>query len=131
MKMKLIGSFLVASMLFFFTAFAHGDKLTPQEKAAKKTAWMKANLGLSDDQVKQVEPLNLAYAQKNYDKAIDYLKQAEKLNPKDFIVLNNIAQAYKLKGDKANAIKYYELTEKYGDEQAKQQAKEILIELKK
>ena len=67
MKMKLIGSFLVASMLLFFTAFAHGDKLTPQEKAAKKTAWMKANLGLSDDQVKQVEPLNLAYAQKNYD----------------------------------------------------------------
>jgi hypothetical protein len=67
MKMKLIGSFLVASMLLFLTAFAHGDKLTPQEKAAKKTAWMKANLGLSDEQVKQVEPLNLAYAQKNYD----------------------------------------------------------------
>lgn len=67
MKMKLTGNFLVASMLLFFTAFAHGDKLTPQEKAAKKTAWMKANLGLSDDQVKQVEPLNLAYAQKNYD----------------------------------------------------------------
>ena len=36
MKMKLIGSFLVASMLLFLTAFAHGDKLTPQEKAAKK-----------------------------------------------------------------------------------------------
>ena len=67
MKMKLIGSFLMVSMLLFFTAFAHGDKLTPQEKAAKKTAWMKANLGLSDDQVKQVEPLNLEYAQKNYD----------------------------------------------------------------
>lgn len=61
---------------------------------------------------------------KNYDKAIEYLKQAEKLNPKDFIVLNNIAHGYKLKGDKVNAIKYYKLTEKYGDEQAKQQAKE-------
>lgn len=61
---------------------------------------------------------------KNYDKAIDYLKQAEKLNPKDFIVLNNIAQGYKLKGDKANAIKYYRLTEKYGDERAKEQARE-------
>lgn len=67
MKMKLMGGFLIASMLLFFTAFAHGDKMTPQEKAAKKTAWMKTNLGLSDDQVKQVEPINLEYAQKNYD----------------------------------------------------------------
>ncbi len=67
---------------------------------------------------------------KDYDKAIGYLKHAEKLNPKDFIVLNNIAQAYKLKGDKVNAIKYYKLTEKYGDEDAKQQAKEAIKELK-
>jgi len=68
---------------------------------------------------------------KNYDKAIEYLKRAEKLNPKDFIVLNNIAQAYKLKGDKANAVKYYELTEKYGDEQAKEQARQNIKDLKK
>jgi tetratricopeptide (TPR) repeat protein len=67
---------------------------------------------------------------KNYDKAIGYLKQAEKINPKDFIVLNNIAQGYKLKGDKANAIKYYELTAKYGDEQAKEDAKRNIKELK-
>lgn len=68
---------------------------------------------------------------KNYDRAIDYLKLAEKINPKDFIVLNNIAQGYKLKGDKVNAIKYYELTEKYGDEEAKQQARQNLKDLKK
>ncbi len=67
---------------------------------------------------------------KNYDKALGYLKQAEKLNPKDFIVLNNIAQGYELKGDKENAIKYYELTEKYGDEQAKQQARQEIKKLK-
>jgi tetratricopeptide (TPR) repeat protein len=68
---------------------------------------------------------------KNYDKAIDYLKQAEKLHPTDFIVLNNIAQGYVLKGDKTNAIKYYELTEKYGDERAKEQARENIKQLKK
>jgi len=67
---------------------------------------------------------------KNYDIALAYLKQAEKINPKDFIILNNIAQGYKLKGDKTNAIKYYELTEKYGDDQAKQQARKIIKELK-
>jgi tetratricopeptide (TPR) repeat protein len=68
---------------------------------------------------------------KNYDKAIGYLHQAEKLNPKDFIVLNNLARGYKLMGDKPNAIKYYELTEKYGDEQAKQQARKNIEDLKK
>ena len=68
---------------------------------------------------------------KNYDKAIGYLKQAEKLNPKDTIVLNNIAHGYKLKGDKENAIKYYELMEKYGDEETKQAAKKYIKELKK
>lgn len=68
---------------------------------------------------------------KNYDKAIGYLKEAEKLNPKDFIVLNNIAQGYKLKGDKVNAIKYYELTKKFGDDKAKKQALQNIKELKK
>jgi len=67
---------------------------------------------------------------KNYDKAIEYLKQAEKVNPKDFIVLANIAEGYKRKGDKENAIKYCELVIKYGDEQAKQQAKETIKKLK-
>ena len=68
---------------------------------------------------------------KSYDPAIVYLKEAEKINPRDYIVLNNIAQAYKMKGDKENAIKYYELTEKYGDDQAKQQARKYIKELKK
>jgi tetratricopeptide (TPR) repeat protein len=68
---------------------------------------------------------------KNYDKAIEYLKKAEKINPKDFIVLNNIANGYRLKGDKENAIKYYMLTEKYGDEDAKLQAKKQIEILKK
>jgi tetratricopeptide (TPR) repeat protein len=65
----------------------------------------------------------------NYDTAIVYLKQAEKINPKDFIVLNNLAHGYKLMGDKVNAIKYYELTEKYGDDEAKEQARKIIKEL--
>lgn len=67
---------------------------------------------------------------KNYDAALVYLKRAEKINSKDFIVLNNIARVYKLKGDKANAIKYYVLTEKYGDEEAKETARRNIKELK-
>ena len=68
---------------------------------------------------------------KQYDKALEPLLKAEKLNPKDHIVLGNIAQAYKLKDDNKNAIKYYELTLKHGDEQAKKYAQGQIDELKR
>ncbi len=74
----------------------------------------------------------IAYTLKNnFDKAIEYLKMAEKLNEKDYIILGNLAQTYKRKGDKENAIKYFELYKKYGDNQAKEDATKELIELKK
>ncbi|MGK4568908.1 tetratricopeptide repeat protein [Flavobacterium sp. 3HN19-14] len=66
---------------------------------------------------------------KEYDKAIATLTKAEKINPKDYIVLNNLAQAYRSKGDKANARKYYELTAKYGDNDVKEFVKQQLEKL--
>lgn len=65
----------------------------------------------------------------NYTKALGYLKRAEKLNPTDFIVLNNIARCYELTRNKANARKYYQLSAKYGDAEAKETAKRKLKEL--
>lgn len=67
----------------------------------------------------------------DYDKGLEPLLKAEKINPEDYIVLSNIAQGYKLKGDKAKAIEYYEKTMKYGDSQAKEFAKQQIEELKK
>lgn len=66
-----------------------------------------------------------------YDNAIKPLLKAEKINPKDYIVLSNLAHAYKLKGDKKKSIEYYKKTIEYGDEQAKQYAEQQLKELKK
>lgn len=66
-----------------------------------------------------------------YDKGIEPLLRAEKINPKDYIVLSNIAQGYKLKGDKKKAIEYYEKTVEYGDVRAKEYAKQQITELKK
>ena len=66
-----------------------------------------------------------------YDKAISPLLKAEKLDPKDYIVLSNIARAYVLKGDKQKAIEYYEKTSKYGDEQIKAFAQQQIEKLKK
>lgn len=59
-------------------------------------------------------------------KTLTYLLKAEKISPEDFIVLNNIAYTYKMKNDKINAIKYYKLVKKYGDESAKNQAEKEL-----
>jgi tetratricopeptide (TPR) repeat protein len=67
----------------------------------------------------------------DYNKALDPLLKAEELNPKDYIVLSNIAQGYKLKGNKEKAIEYYKKTIKYGDEEAKAYAKQQIEELSK
>lgn len=67
---------------------------------------------------------------KEYDAALPGLLKAEKIAPQDGIVLNNIAFCYFDKNDKPNAIKYYELVLKYGDEKGKQYAQSRLKELK-
>lgn len=64
-----------------------------------------------------------------YDKALEPLLKAERINPKDYIVLANIAQGYKLKGDKQKAIAYYRKTAEFGDAQAKEFAKQQIAEL--
>jgi len=65
-----------------------------------------------------------------YDKGIEHLLKAEKIAPTDAIVLGNIAQGYKLKGDKNRAITYYEKVIQYGDERSKAYAKQQIQELK-
>lgn len=57
-------------------------------------------------------------------KAVELLLRAEKLAPKDTVVLGNIAQAYVMGGDKVNALKYYELVIAYGNEDSKAFAKD-------
>jgi len=82
------------------------------------------------DNVESLSNLSVVYLLKyDYDKALEVLLKVEKFAPKDHIVLSNIAQAYKLKGDNQNAIKYYELTIQYGDDKTKEFAKEQIQKL--
>jgi tetratricopeptide (TPR) repeat protein len=46
---------------------------------------------------------------KEYDKSLEALKNGEKVNPKNAFLLYNMAVVYKRKGDKTNAIKYFQL----------------------
>ncbi len=66
-----------------------------------------------------------------YDKALPPLLKAEKIDYKDVIVLNNIAHAYKLMGNKSKSIEYYKKTIKYGDEWSKNFAQEQIELLEK
>lgn len=68
---------------------------------------------------------------KEYDNTLEYLLKAEKINAKDYIVLLNIAYAYREKGEKNKAIDYYKKVIDYGDEEAKNYAKEEIENLKK
>lgn len=65
----------------------------------------------------------------DYDKGLTYLLRAEKVNPKDMIVLNNIAECYKRKGDKANAIIYLKKIIQNGDADEAESARQRLKEL--
>ena len=82
------------------------------------------------DNIESLSNLSVVFMiQKQYDKAINILLKAEKINPKDYVILGNIAEAYRRQNDTKNAIKYYELLLKYGDERAKADAKRQLSEL--
>jgi tetratricopeptide (TPR) repeat protein len=88
-------------------------------------------LAIYPDHIESLSNLSVTYLLTGeYVKGIDILLKAEKLNPKDAIVLGNIAQGYKLKGDKNKAIEYYKKTMKYGDKETKKYAKEQIKKLK-
>jgi tetratricopeptide (TPR) repeat protein len=84
------------------------------------------------DHVESLSNLSIVLMiKKKYSEALVPLLKAEKLAPNDYIVLGNIAQAYKLQGDKKNAIKYYEKNLEVGNTQAKEYARKQIEELKK
>ncbi|WP_053990027.1 tetratricopeptide repeat protein [Mangrovimonas sp. TPBH4] len=66
-----------------------------------------------------------------YDKGLEPLLKAEKINSKDIIVLSNIAHCYKLKGDNEKAIEYYKKVIEFGDDEAKEYARQQIDKLKK
>ncbi len=50
----------------------------------------------------------LLHSEKQVDKAINLLKLNELYYPNSFVTYNSLGEAYKLKGDKQTAIRYYE-----------------------
>ena len=119
--------FLETLQTYIRELYEEGDAYLPLMRSISETV-----LKYRPDDVRFLSDLSITYSLTGeYAKAIETLLKAELAAPHDFIVLNNIAMNYYKLGDKSNAIKYYELVLKYGDEDAKNDAKEKLKELRK
>jgi tetratricopeptide (TPR) repeat protein len=67
----------------------------------------------------------------NNDQALPLFLSIHKDYPDDNIVTSNIAYIYKTMGDKKNALKYYRLLSKCGDEEMEELARQAISELTK
>ena len=102
------------------------DLLTNMQRIAT------AILEIYPDHIESMSNLSITYLlNKDYDKGIEILLKAEKLNPKDQVILSNIAHGYSLQGNKTKAIEYYEKTIIHGTDDAKAFAKDKIELLKK
>ena len=92
----------------------------------------KAVLNHYPKHIESLSNLSIAYLiAKEYNKALVPLLKAEEIKPKDFIVLNNIAFAYRECGKIEKAMNYYKKVMEYGDPQAKSQAELEIQKLSK
>jgi len=88
-------------------------------------------LKIYPDHIESLSNISITYLLTGeYDKGIEVLLKAEKIDPNDGIVLSNIAHGYKLKGDIENSIKYYEKMLKLDDPRAVDFAKQQIETLK-
>jgi len=63
MRYKALSFVIGVTMLFLTTAYGQSPQnLTPANRAAKLTDWMKTNLLLTEEQLPKVQEINLKYA---------------------------------------------------------------------
>jgi tetratricopeptide (TPR) repeat protein len=87
-------------------------------------------LKYNPDHVISLANIALTYAiEGDNDKALEHLLKAEKIDPKDIIVLNNIAEGYVRKKENAKAKVYFEKIIKNGNKEDADNARERMKEL--
>ena len=72
----IIFSFFLFSLGFGASAQYKHD---PEKSAGKKTAWMKSELTLSDEQAAKIEQINLAYAKKSQEERVKMHEQMKNM----------------------------------------------------
>lgn len=69
--------------------------------------------------------------QQQYAQAVAYLKRAEHIRPRDVVVLNNLAEAYRLSGDKDASLRYLQLVELNGNPEQRSTARKQMKALRR
>jgi len=90
----------------------------------------KAILQIKPNHKESLTNIGVTYiAEEKFDKALDALLKAERVDFKDFIILSNIAFCHKQLGNKQKAIEYYSKTKEYGNDEVKAFADKAIKEL--
>ena len=114
--------FLSAVQGYVNTLYNSGDEQLPLMRAISEKT-----LTYYPNNVESLSNIAITYLLANdYDRALGYLLKAETINPKDGIVLGNIAEAYSRKKDKTNAAIYYNKMIKEGSADEAEYAKDKL-----
>lgn len=86
--------------------------------ATEMRAIAQAVLKIYPDNIPNLSNLANSYIlEGQFDEALKHLLQAYKINPKDIVVINNIAHVYKLKKEGKRAIEFYEKLIALGSEE--------------
>ncbi len=89
-------------------------------------------LKIYPNHIESLTNLSISYLVLNeFDEAIENLLKALEINPRDIVVLSNLAHAYKLNDEKNKSINYYNEIIKYGDKQSIDFAKKQIDEMNK
>ena len=112
--------FLTSIQDYVYLLYESGDKQLPlMREIAEKV------LQYYPNHVESLSDISITYMYtKEYNKALAYLLKAEKINPKDAVVLFNIAATFIKMNDKPNAKIYYNKVIKVGNKDDIQEAKE-------
>lgn len=124
-KMEKSEEIFFESMQSYFAELVSIGDMEAAEKLVDKVLTKKQTMIFRNDKG------YLMATRKEYDKAIECFVSIHKDYPDDVTVIGNIASCYEKKGDKKNAIKYYEKLAKSGDENTKAMAEKAIKELKK
>ncbi len=121
--------FVLRTMQTYMREFYEADRAT---LLPVMTQLGEAIIGVYPEEVEVLTTTGVGLLlQGRHDQAIAYLRRAENVRPDDVVVLNNLFEAYRMKGDKSSARRYIDLVEKHGGSSGKSMAKSMRKSLRR
>lgn len=117
-------SYLRGCIQDYFAKFLENNDLISAEKMIDACIEL-----YPDEAVFMTDKGSIRYYAGDQKGAIEWYLKANENSPEDMLIATNIAILYEQQGDMENAIKYYSIVAKSGDEEFSESAKAVLKEL--